>query len=414
MTSEAILQETPASSRRTTCCVVGGGPAGTLLALLLARRGVAVTLLEAHHDLDRDFRGDTVHPSTLEVLDQIGLADRLLALPHGRMHALVINTPDGPVQVADLSSVRTRFPYVMILPQVQLLDCLVAEARRFTGFALVFGAKVEALVEEGGAIRGVRYRGPDDAWHEVRADLVVGADGRFSKIRALLGFEPVRSAPPMDVIWFRLPRLPEDAEREGGIYAQGGSFTVVLGRPEDWQIGYVILKGSYAELRAAGIQTLRERLSHSVPWLASRTASLTDWKQTSMLSVESSRLTLWHKPGVLLIGDAAHTMSPVGGVGINYAIQDAVEAANVLVPALRAGTPSDAVLAEVQRRRERAVRVIQSVQGVLQSRIAAPALKGQRFALPWPARVLSHLPLLRSLPGRMIGFGLKRVRVEND
>jgi 2-polyprenyl-6-methoxyphenol hydroxylase-like FAD-dependent oxidoreductase len=416
MTTEAnpehAVTDPVADVQQTPCCIVGGGPAGVMLALLLARRQVPVVLLEAHKDFDRDFRGDTIHPSTLEVLDEIGLADRLLQLPHGKMYALRINTPDGSVLLGDLRWLRTRFPFVAMLPQAQFLAFLCEEAKRYAGFHLVMGANVQRLVEEDGIVRGVRYRGADDLWHEVRASLTVAADGRFSKLRSLAGLEPIRTAPPMDVVWFRLPRNPEDQHDAGAIHIRDGHLVVLLERADEWQIGYVILKGSYGELRSAGVEALHSSLANVVPWLADRVHLIKDWSHVAVLSVESSRLARWHKPGLLLIGDAAHVMSPVGGVGINYAIQDAVEAANLLAEPMRKGQVQASDLAALQKRRERPVKVMQRFQGIIQNRIAAPALQsGKPFRLPLLFRILLKLPLLRRLPARMIGFGIRRVHV---
>src|SRR5438552_8176987 len=220
--------------QEATCCIVGGGPAGVILALLLARRGIPVILLEAHKDFDRDFRGDTIHPSTLEVLDQLGLTDRLLQIPHGKLRRFQVVTRQGAVTLADFSRLKTRFPYIAMLPQAQLLDFLAGEARRYPSFRLVLGANVQRLVQEGEAVVGVRYRGPDDAWHEVRAPLTVAADGRFSKVRSLLGLEPVRTAPPMDVVWFRLPRHRSDPQDTGALHIHAGHFAVLLERAGEW------------------------------------------------------------------------------------------------------------------------------------------------------------------------------------
>lgn len=405
--------ERVADVHQTSCCVVGGGPAGVVLALLLAHRGILVTLLEAHKDFDRDFRGDTIHPSTLEILDQLGLADRLLQIPHGELRRLQLITSQGAVTMADLSRLKTRFPFVAMLPQARFLDFLAQEAARYPAFRLVMGANVQRLVREDGVVHGVRYRGADDAWHEVRAPLTVAADGRFSKVRSLLGLEPVKTAPPMDVIWFRLPRQAEDPQDTVAFYIRGGHLVILLERAAEWQVGYVIVKGSFHELRAGGLEALRRSLAEMVPWLAGRVGHLTDWKQVAVLAVESSRLPRWYEPGVLLIGDAAHVMSPVAGVGINYAIQDAVEAFNLLAEPLQKGSVGVSDLAAVQKRREWPTRVIQAFQGQVQRQIAAPALAaGRPFRLPLLLRILLRLPVLRNLPGRLIAFGIRRVRVK--
>lgn len=402
--------------RETTCCIVGGGPAGVMLGFLLARRGVSVLVLESHKDFDRDFRGDTLQPSTLEVLDQLGLADRLLAaIPHGQIRSMKVATPAGDLPLADMGRLSTKYPYVATLPQAQFLAFLVEEARRFPGFELALGANVQRLVREEGEVRGVRYRGQDNGWHEVRAALTVAADGRFSKIRSLAGLEPVKTSPPMDVAWFRLPRREEDPHDLGAITVHNGHLAVVLERAEEWQVGYVILKGSFQQLRAGGLELLQRSFAELVPWLADRVGLLTDWKQISVLSVESSRLERWHEPGLLLIGDAAHVMSPVGGVGINVAIQDAVEAANLLAAPLKEGRLQEQDLAAVQARREWPVRVVQGFQERVQKLIVAQALQPDKpFQLPLLLRILLRLPVVRNLPARIMAFGPRRVRVEGN
>jgi 2-polyprenyl-6-methoxyphenol hydroxylase-like FAD-dependent oxidoreductase len=399
-------------TRETGCCIVGGGPGGAVLALLLARRNVPVVLLEAHDDFDRDFRGDTVHPSVLEIMDQLGLADGLLKLRHSEIRSFSFTTPDGPITIADLARLDTKFPFIAMIPQSKFLAFITEEAKRYPHFQLTMGARVEALIKEDGAVRGVRYR-EADGWHEVRATLTVGADGRGSRVRHLTGMEPDKTSPPMDVLWFRLPRLETDAEGGMGRFSRG-RLVVMLDRLDEWQMGYVIFKGSYKELRAKGIEAFREALAEAVPELAERVRLLTDWKQVAILSVESSRMKRWHIPGLLLIGDAAHVMSPIGGVGINYAIQDATEAHNVLARPLLAGKVEEKDLAEVQRRRERPTRVIQRFQTIIQKRVIAAALRaGQTFRLPLVMRLLLKIPGLRDIPGRLIAFGLRRVRVED-
>jgi 2-polyprenyl-6-methoxyphenol hydroxylase-like FAD-dependent oxidoreductase len=410
-----MTDEPAASVSQTTCCVVGGGPAGMIAAFLLARQGVPVTLLEAHHDFDRDFRGDTIHPSTLELLDRLGLSGRLLARPHRRMTRLVCATESGHTPLVDLQYLRSPYPYIAIMPQSEFLGFLAEEAAKLPSFKLVLGANVQRLVEEGGAVKGVRYQGADSACHEVRAALTVGADGRFSRLRKLAGFELTKFAPPMDVLWFRLPRHASDPADMGGVlYIKGGKFIVLFDRPgNEWQVGYVILKGSFAQVKAEGIESLRRGLTESIPALADRAARLTDFHDITVLSVEVARLSRWHKPGLLLIGDAAHVMSPVGGIGIQYAVQDAVALANLLGRPLREGGVTDAQLAAVQRKRERAIRKAQQFQSFLQQRIVAQALKpGQPFRLPWYLRLASKLPGLRALPGKLIGHGFDPVRLE--
>lgn len=412
MTSETSASEAVVDTQQTRCCIVGGGPAGMVLALLLARQRVPVTLLEAHHDFDRDFRGDTIHPATLEAMDQLGLADRLLQLPHGKLEAMQFSSNGKITTVANFRRLKTRFPYVMILPQAKFLDFLAEEARKYPDFKLILGANVQHLIQENGATQGVRYRGADDAWHDVRAPLTVGADGRFSKVRSLCGAVPVKSSPPMDVLWFRLPREPGDPRDQITFYIGGGLFIFVLDRGEEWQVGYGLMKGKFTETKAAGLESLRANLRRQVPWVADRADTLQDWKQIVVLSVESSRVPTWHQPGLLLIGDAAHVMSPVGGVGINFAIQDAIETANMLAEPLRSGSVTESQLAEVQRRREPAVKIIQRFQGLIQDRVVKTALNPDHpFQLPLVARVLLKIPMLRDLPARMIAFGFHRSRI---
>lgn len=404
--------EVPTTVSHTHCAVVGGGPGGIVLSYLLARAGVPVTLLESHKDFDREFRGDTVHPSTLELLDGLGLADRLHQLPHGKLRVMRLSTPEGVYPIADFGRVRTKFPYVVLLPQDQFLDFMAAEAAKFPTFQLVMGATVQRLVEDGGVVAGVRYRDGDGRWHEVRAPLTVAADGRHSKVRALVGFEPVKTAAPMDVVWLRLPKAPGDALDEGAIYIGNGHMLVTLDRADRWQLGYVFLKGGFQQLRAEGIEALRGHIAELVPAFAGRLAEhLTSWRDCTLLSVESSRLTRWHRPGLLFIGDAAHTMSPVAGVGINYAIQDAVEAANRLAGPLKAGRVKEGDLRAVQRRREWPVKVIQWFQGQLQQRIVAAGLRADRpFRVPLPARLLGTVPGLRWVLPTLIGWGVRPPR----
>jgi len=400
-------------SQETACCIVGGGPAGAMLSLLLARRGIPVTLLEVHKDFDREFRGDTIHPSTLEILDQIGLADKLHEIPHTKVSGPTIKFADGDFRPFDLGRLKTRFPYILLVAQARFLEFITREAAKYPSFKLVMHANVTQLLKENGAVRGVRYLAPDGA-HEIHTPLTVGADGRFSLLRRLAGFEPVKTSPPMDVLWFRLPKLPGEPEIVGGAFGGvgGGRIFILLERNDYWQAALVFPKGQYQQLHSAGVEAIRKSIAEIEPRFAPHTESLTDWHQLTLLSVESSRCPLWHKPGLLLIGDAAHVMSPVGGVGINYAIQDAVVTANVLSARLKTGRVSDADLAEVQRQREWPTRVVQSAQSFLQRRIIAGALNtAQAGKAPWQLRLFTKIPVLRDIPPRLIAFGPRRVRL---
>ncbi len=388
----------------TTCCIVGAGPAGAVLALLLARKGIPVVLLEEHMDFDRDFRGDTIHPSVMQIMEELGLAERLLQLDHTKVYTLPVQTARGTVTLADFRRLKTRYPYIAMIPQARFLEFITAEAKRYPSFRLVMGARVEKLMEEDGYIHGVHYRG-QDGWHEVRAVLTVAADGRFSRVRKLAGFEPVKTAPPMDVLWFRLPRRPEDSMESTGRLVQG-HILVMLNRGEEWQMGYVIPKGGYQQIHAAGLEKLRQVVAELLPEFADRMKYIKEWKQVSVLSVESSRLRRWYRPGLLLIGDAAHVMSPIAGVGINYAIQDATVAANVLSDDLRAGKLPLRDLAEVQRKREWPTRMIQGFQNIMQGQVLTKVLKSDEPLTISPFLLfLLRLPGIRVLPAKFIGIG---------
>jgi len=399
----------------TTCCVVGGGPAGAMLALLLARQGVEVTLLEAHRDFERDFRGDTLHASAMEILDEIGLADRLLGLRHAKVRHFTVPTKGGAFTFDLFAGLRTKFPYIVVMAQSRFLEFITEEAKRYPNFRLVMGGRVEELLEEDGVVRGVRYRGRD-GWHEVHATLTVGADGRFSKVRKLAGFEPIKTSSPIDVLWFRISRREDDPKEALAARVGSGLFLVFINRFDYWQVGCTIVKGSYKEVRAAGLGRLRRSLARVAPEWADRFDELKETKQIPVLSVEVSRLKRWHKPGLLLIGDAAHVMSPVGGVGINYAIQDAVVAAGVVGEKLRTRTPvREQDLAEVQRRRELPTRVIQTFQSLAQRGVARGVLSSEderAFAVPRFVLPLLKSPRLLAIPARFLSFGLRPPRVE--
>ncbi|MGE5656271.1 MAG: FAD-dependent oxidoreductase [Actinomycetota bacterium] len=383
------------------CCIVGGGPAGTVLSLLLARQGISVMLLEVHRDFDRDFRGDTLQPSTMEIMAQMGLADRLLELPHTKLRSITLRATDGSIIFSpSFEHLHTHYPYITVMPQVRFLDFIVAQAKQYPNFQLILGANVQELVEENGVIRGVRYRG-QGGWHEVRAQVTIAADGRHSRLRDLAGLEAIQTSAPMDVLWFRLPRLPQDTEGLNGRVGQG-RMTVLLDRGEQWQVAYIIPKGGYQQVRAAGLEILRQNLVEILPEFQERVQQLQDWQQIAFLSVESSYLRRWYRPGLLLIGDAAHVMSPVGGVGINYAIQDAVATANHLSQPLKDQQVKINHLAAVQRQRQLPTRFIQTFQSFIQQNLIKSALNNQKFQSP----ALLKLPILQDLLARIIGFGL--------
>ena len=391
----------------TGCCIVGAGPAGVMLALLLARRGVDVTLLEAHRDFEREFRGNTLNPAALETLARFGLVAELLKLDHAKVRRFVLQETGGRRETfADFSRLRSPYPYVMMLQQARFLEVVVAEAERYPNFRLVMGARVRELVEEGGVVRGVRY-GAGDGVHEVRAGLTVGTDGRFSRLRKLAGLEPEVSGSPMDVFWFNLPRLPDDPEGAGAVFRFGrGSLMVMMDHSDHWQVGYIIPKGHYARLKERGLPALRRSVAALAPELGARVETLEDWGQGSLLPVDSDRLRRWHKPGLLLLGDAAHVVSPVGGVGINLAIEDAVVAGNVLAAPLLKGNIRERHLRSVQRRRSLSVRVVQYAQNFAQRHVVMDALSREEpFELPRLLRLLLRTPVLRDVPTRLIAYG---------
>ena len=397
--------------QRAACCIVGGGPAGAMLGLLLARKGVDVLVLEKHGDFLRDFRGDTIHPSTMEIMDELGLAEKLLRVKHTKAPRLRFRTPRGTVTVADFRRLKTRFPYVAFMPQWDFLDFVTGEAKRYPNFRLEMNAEVTELLEEGGVIRGVRYETHDGA-HEVRAALTVAADGRHSRVRERSGLEVVETGPPIDALWFRLPRREEDPEETSG-YIGAGKVLVLINRGDYWQTAYVIPKGADRRVREAGLEAFRRSIGEAVPYVSDRTDELRDWEQVKLLSVQIDHLRRWHRPGLLCIGDAAHAMSPVGGVGINLAIQDAVAAANALAKPLLEGNVGIRHLRSVQLRREIPTRAIQVFQTMAHRRVFAPAVSsGGLPSPPAPVRAFLRLRAVRDLPSRIIAFGVWPVHVD--
>jgi 2-polyprenyl-6-methoxyphenol hydroxylase-like FAD-dependent oxidoreductase len=397
----------------TQCCIVGGGPAGMMLGFLLARTGVRSIVLEKHGDFLRDFRGDTVHPSTLNVMDELGLLDDFLKLPHQEVSRFGAQFGEEHVQVADFSHLPVRCGFIALMPQWDFLDFLAAQGKRYPAFTVLMHAEATGLIEEGGKVVGV-HATIEGRPQEIRADLVVGADGRHSTVRVGAGFEVKVLGAPMDVLWFRLTHKPTDKAETMGRFDRG-SILVMLDRGDYWQCAYVIGKGSAETLKAAGIEKFREKIAQLMPFLADRVHELATVDDLKLLTVGVERLEKWWKPGVLCIGDAAHTMSPIGGVGVNIAVQDAVAASNILAAPLKEGRLKDSDLAAVQARRLWPVRATQAIQLFLQNRMIAPTLAGTRpLRPPWPARLLNAVPYLRRIPARVLGLGVQPEHVKTN
>jgi len=393
------------------CCIAGGGPAGMMLGLLLARAGVSVLVLEKHTDFLRDFRGDTLHPSTLEVMYELGLLDRFLTVPHQKVPRLNGQFGDLMVTVADFSTLPTRCRFVAFMPQWEFLNFLVEEGKRCASFQLRMSAEVTDLVEDTHTIVGLRADTPDGPL-EVRADLVIGADGRHSVVRARAGLSVEEFGAPMDVLWFRLPRRAGDPVDPLGRFDAGRIF-IMLNRGDYWQCGFVIAKGSRAELEAKGLPAFRENVAALTPFARTRVDELQDWKSIKLLTVQVDRLRRWYRAGLLCIGDAAHAMSPVGGVGINLAIQDAVAAANQLTVPLREGRVSLKDLRKVQVRREWPTKMTQQVQLMIQNRVIKQVLgKTEPLSPPLVFRIMACFPFLRRIPARIIGLGFRPEHVQ--
>ncbi|HEY6980988.1 FAD-dependent oxidoreductase [Reyranella sp.] len=396
------------------CCIVGGGPAGMMLGFLLARAGVDTVVLEKHGDFLRDFRGDTVHPSTLNVMDELGLLDDFLKLPHQKLSHFAAQFGDKSVHIADFSGLRLRTPYIAMMPQWDFLDFLAERGKQYRGFKLLMNAEAHALIEQEDRVVGVRAT-VNGTEHEIRGDLVVGADGRHSIVRTAAGLQVEDIGAPMDVLWFRLPHRDGDPMELVGRF-DVGSILVLLDRGDYWQCAYVISKGSAEKVRAEGIEKVRETVSRLMPAFADRVGELRSMDDLKLLTVGVDRLRTWWKPGVLCIGDAAHTMSPIGGVGINIAIQDAVAASNILAGPLRERRLRDADLAAVQGRRLFPARATQAMQVFLQKRVIAPSLASRdgRMEVPLFMRLMAWFPLLRRLPARLLGVGVRPEHVRTS
>ncbi len=390
----------------TQCCIAGGGPAGMMLGYLLARAGVEVVVLEKHADFLRDFRGDTVHPSTLEVIHELGLLDGFLALPHQRVARMRVRFGDADLEVADFAHLPSQCGFIAFMPQWHFLNFLATRAAKLPGFKLLMETEATGLIDGGGRVRGLRATGPGGGV-EIEAGLTVGADGRHSVLRDQSGLAPRDLGAPMDVLWFRLERKPEHGEQPFGRFA-AGQILILIDRGEYWQCGYVIAKGESERVRAAGLPAFHARIAANAPFLADEAGAIDDWDAVKLLTVQVNRLERWYRPGLLFIGDAAHAMSPVGGVGINLAVQDAVAAANLLAKPLLRGNVDEAALGRVQARRMWPTRATQRLQLLIQDRLISNLLRRTGLARPpLLLRLFDRFPMLRRIPGRLVGLGLR-------
>jgi 2-polyprenyl-6-methoxyphenol hydroxylase-like FAD-dependent oxidoreductase len=398
------LSETP-SRLHTQCCIAGGGPAGMMLGFLLARAGIDVVVLEKHADFLRDFRGDTIHPSTLEVIAELGLLGAFLERPHSEVPEVGGRIGNEEILLADFTRLPTRCKFLAFMPQWDFLDFLATQARRYSSFHLLMNAEVVELIVSDGLVTGV-IASTTDGRTEITSGLVVGADGRHSVVRGKANLVVERLGAPMDVLWFRVSRHMADPGRVLGRVA-GGRMMVMLDRTDYWQCGYLIRKGEIDELKRRGMEAFRRDIATVEPFLSDRVAELVDWDQIKLLTVMVDRLRTWYRPGLLCIGDAAHAMSPIGGVGINLAIQDAVAAANILVEPLRRNRVSIADLDRVQRRRLLPTRVTQAVQVFLQNQVIERVLGNAEISVPLPLRLLTRSRLVRRIAARAVGLGIR-------
>jgi len=393
-------------NERTTCCIAGGGPAGVMLGFLLARAGVEVTVLEKHQDFFRDFRGDTIHPSTLEVMYELGLLEDLLRQPHDELRGIEAHFGDRVLRLADLTHLPTQCKFIAFMPQWDFLDFLSRHAQKFPQFRLRMETEVTDLLLENGRVTGVKATTPEGTL-EVRSDLVVAADGRSSTARERAGLELVDLGAPIDVLWFRVPKKAGDPPQAFG-FVGAGQFMVLIDRSDYWQCAYVIRKGSFEERQRRGLEAFHAEITNCAAFLADRTGEISQWDDVKLLTVKVNHLRTWYREGLLCIGDAAHAMSPVGGVGINFAIQDAVATANLLAPKLLKGAVRLSDLKAVQDRREWPVKMIQRAQVFLHKHFLERVFDSP-VIIPPPLllKVTEKFPLLRRIPARMVGMGFR-------
>jgi len=401
------MAATSSAPLNTTCCIVGGGPAGIMLGLLLARAGVEVTVLEKHKDFFRDFRGDTIHPSTLQLLHELGLLEEFLTLPHQQISVFVLAIGGESLPIADLTHLPSHAKFVALMPQWDFLDFLAAHAANFPTFRLLMEHEVTGLIEDGNhRVIGVHANTPSGTV-DIHATLVVGCDGRHSTARAAANLPIRETGVPIDVLWFRLRRRETDPSNVIG-NINYGNFAVLIDRADYFQCAFIIAKDTFStKIQPAGLPAFRASIAHLVPFLSDRVDDLTDWNQIKLLSVQVNRLTRWHRPGLLCIGDAAHAMSPVGGIGINLAIQDAVAAARILAPTLKTGIVTELTLAHVQHRRELPTRITQFFQVLVHHFLSRVLGNPAPIKPPFLLRLLSRRPSFRRLLARFIGMGVR-------
>ena len=387
------------------CCIAGGGPAGMMLGVLLARAGVEVVVLEKHADFLRDFRGDTIHPSTLEVIYELGVLDDFLKRPHQELNQIAGQIGDETVIVADFSHLPTKCKFIAFMPQWDFLDFLSDFGHRYPTFHLEMRAEAVDLLHKDGDVIGVKAS-TAEGQREIYADLVIGADGRSSIVRHRAGLKVESLGAPIDVLWFRLARRPEDGGQTLGRILPG-KIMVMLNREDYWQCAFVIPKGQFELIKQKGLEAFREEVATVAPSVRNRVNELREWNDVKLLTVLVDRLKDWYRPGVLCIGDAAHAMSPIGGIGINLAIQDAVAAANILAAPLSRGSVSTEDLRKVQNRRSLPTRVTQRLQLFIQDRVIRRVLGSGQLSLPWPVKLLQRFPFLRRIPARIVGIGFR-------